>query len=73
MIRAGHAGAKQAMSDEKYTCSGKKPGEVCAVCAESGLPLYWCDACGQSVTEKRCPLCGLKARKIRHTPSSQSR
>ena len=27
--------------------------------------LYWCEICGRTVAEKRCPLCGLKARKIR--------
>jgi hypothetical protein len=71
MIRVVQAGAKQAMSDENCICSVKKPGEVCPVCAESALPLYWCDSCGQSVAEKRCPLCGLKARKVRQIPSSR--
>ena len=28
-------------------------------------PSYWCEICGQVVTDKRCPLCGLKTRKIR--------
>jgi predicted RNA-binding protein with PUA domain len=28
-------------------------------------PGYWCDICQQVVTDKRCPLCGLKARKMR--------
>lgn len=26
---------------------------------------YWCDACERISPEKRCPLCGLKTRKIR--------
>lgn len=26
---------------------------------------YWCETCQQQIPEKRCPGCGLKARKIR--------
>lgn len=37
---------------------------ACLFCIGQEL-LYWCDSCGQAVAEKRCPLCGLKARKMR--------
>jgi predicted RNA-binding protein with PUA domain len=47
------------------TCGGSRPGKHCPVCEKKEQPLYWCDGCGQVVTEKRCPLCGLKARKMR--------
>ena len=36
----------------------------CPFCAGQELP-YWCDTCRRAVAEKRCPLCGLKARKFR--------
>lgn len=39
---------------------------TCRTC-DSGTPLpYWCDTCRRPVPDKRCPGCGLKARKIRH-------
>ncbi len=49
----------------KCACAGGKPGEGCPACAERELPAYWCDSCRQAVAGKRCPLCGLKARKRR--------
>jgi hypothetical protein len=45
-------------------CSRKDPEAGCQACGTS-LSAYWCDVCQQKGSEKRCPLCGLKARKIR--------
>lgn len=46
-------------------CTGS--ASSCLPC-EGLINLYWCETCQQDVPEKRCPTCGLKARKIR-TPS----
>lgn len=41
------------------------PDKKCWECG-GGIPLpYWCETCQRMVPEKRCPNCGLKARKIR--------
>jgi hypothetical protein len=45
-------------------CSRKHPEEGCPECCTSPLE-YWCEVCQQNVPEKRCPFCGLKARKMR--------
>jgi hypothetical protein len=53
-------------SDDK-NCSCCE-GEYQGVCPEGdGAEVfpYWCQVCRQAVSEKRCPLCGLKARKQR--------
>ncbi len=52
-------------TDEKCTGSINEKGEHCTVCRQREMPGYWCDVCEREVAEKRCPLCGLKARKIR--------
>jgi hypothetical protein len=52
-----------AVTEEKCACG--REDEACPVCGEREMPGYWCDGCRQAVAEKRCPLCGLKARKIR--------
>ncbi|HEX2768767.1 MAG TPA: hypothetical protein VHN12_05745 [Geobacteraceae bacterium] len=52
------------MSGMKCTC-GANPREGCPACGKKELSGYWCDICQQVVTDKRCPLCGLKARKMR--------
>ncbi len=51
-----------AVTETKCTCGTE--GETCPVCDERETPAYWCDGCRQAVAVKRCPLCGLKARKI---------
>jgi predicted RNA-binding protein with PUA domain len=44
-------------------CGGGEKGEVCPLCGgEATLP-YWCETCNREVADKRCPLCGLKAKK----------
>ena len=44
--------------------SRKHPETGCPECCAAPLA-YWCEVCQQQVPEKRCPLCGLKARKMR--------
>jgi len=53
------------MAEEKCVCGREGEEGACAACGEREAPAYWCDHCGQTVYEKRCPLCGLKARKMR--------
>ena len=43
-------------------CGGE--GKVCPVCGGEKLLPYWCETCGKAVADKRCPLCGLKAKKL---------
>ncbi len=51
------------MGNGKCSCGDKKE-EICKLCGAGGVPLYWCDHCGEAVEEKRCPRCGLKAKKV---------
>jgi len=55
---------KTVMTGVKCTCGGN-PRESCPVCGNREPPGYWCETCGEVVTDKRCPLCGLKTRKMR--------
>jgi hypothetical protein len=48
----------------KCACQEKEP-ENCSMCGGDETPGYWCEVCGRTVPEKRCPLCGLKARMVR--------
>ena len=52
------------MTDEKCNCRNGKEEPPCRGCLEYELT-YWCETCGRAVGEKRCPLCGLKARKMK--------
>jgi predicted RNA-binding protein with PUA domain len=52
------------MSGVKCTC-GDNQRKACPVCEKRESPGYWCEICGQVVTDKRCPLCGLKTRKVK--------
>ncbi|OGU00699.1 MAG: hypothetical protein A2079_00495 [Geobacteraceae bacterium GWC2_48_7] len=53
------------MEKQEECCSGKNTDKKCREC-ESGTTLpYWCETCQRLVPEKRCPYCGLKARKVR--------
>jgi len=53
------------MTDENCICGSAKSGADCSLCRERKYLPYWCESCRQAVAEKRCPLCGLKAKKIR--------
>jgi predicted amidophosphoribosyltransferase len=50
---------------ENKACAGHVANPECRLCGGDETPGYWCEVCGQEVAEKRCPLCGLKARRIR--------
>jgi predicted RNA-binding protein with PUA domain len=52
------------MVNRKCTCCVSK-GESCSTCNPEGFPLYWCESCQETVEDKRCPLCGLKAKRMR--------
>jgi predicted RNA-binding protein with PUA domain len=52
------------MEERKCGCGGESRQDSCAGCHE-GIFAFWCDSCERSVPEKRCPYCGLKARKKR--------
>jgi len=54
-----------AMADGSGKKDDGKGGAVCATCGKRAQLPYWCEVCGRAVAEKRCPYCGLKARKIR--------
>lgn len=52
------------MGSRECTCGKGKSGEVCSVCEDRESLPYWCASCEKAVAEKRCALCGLKARKL---------
>ena len=37
----------------------------CAACQMDDIFSYWCKSCNRSVSEKRCPYCGLKTQRKR--------
>ncbi|MCM0080987.1 hypothetical protein L4X63_05240 [Geomonas sp. Red32] len=47
-------------------CSGRD-GE-CPACGMDAILSYWCDSCRRSVPDKRCPHCGLKAKRKKLSP-----
>lgn len=53
------------MVSEKCMCGCGQPRAECPVGGGNNTPTYWCEVCEREVAEKRCPLCGLKARKLR--------
>jgi predicted RNA-binding protein with PUA domain len=53
------------MPDKLLKSSDKKDGDTCGTCATKTQFFYWCEVCEKTVAEKRCPSCGLKAKKIR--------
>ena len=53
------------MTETHCSCGSTKNGMDCPACRERRELPYWCESCRQAVTEKRCPLCGLKAKRIR--------
>ncbi|MDR3580791.1 MAG: hypothetical protein P4L44_12595 [Oryzomonas sp.] len=54
-----------AKTTETCGCGTKRSEETCPACREAEPRRYWCETCERVVADKRCPLCGLKARKIR--------
>jgi predicted RNA-binding Zn-ribbon protein involved in translation (DUF1610 family) len=60
------------MKRDEERCS-RRDGEtedICTQCEGEDVLPYWCQVCRQAVAEKRCPLCGLKARKRRGREAS---
>jgi predicted RNA-binding protein with PUA domain len=51
--------------DNRNCTRCESAGESCTTCSSGGVPIYWCESCRKAVEEKRCPLCGLKAKKVR--------
>jgi hypothetical protein len=52
---------------EKQGSSGQEQQGGCAACKMDDIFSYWCKSCNRSVSEKRCPYCGLKAQRKRST------
>jgi len=53
------------VADMKPDHSDEQPDAACKSCRKGEPLLYWCEVCAKAVAEKRCPSCGLKARKMR--------
>ncbi len=53
------------MTGEECSCDKEGGYMACPACGKGQEPGYWCANCERAVPEKRCPLCGLKARKMR--------
>ncbi len=53
-----------AMSKKKDT-GGEEAAETCPAGWKVEQQVYWCAFCDRAVAEKRCPFCGMKARKKR--------
>ncbi|BCS54936.1 hypothetical protein [Geobacter sp. SVR] len=54
------------MTDKPCAGGRDKSGEPCPCCETDQSCGYWCETCRRPVAEKRCPLCGLKTKKIGH-------
>ena len=50
--------------DKEERCYDDKGPETCRTCGSDTTLPYWCETCQRPVPEKRCPCCGLKARKV---------
>ena len=53
------------MDQKKCGCGDGHKQEGCSGCSGEQVFAFWCESCERSVPEKRCPYCGLKARKKR--------
>ncbi len=51
--------------EDSCPCGSGTANGSCPLCGGEEPFRYWCDTCRQAVPEKRCPLCGLKARRMR--------
>jgi|GEM_PF-1745270 len=53
------------MDRQGCNCNKVKNEMTCKGC-DNEMPLsFWCETCQLLVPEKRCPSCGLKAKKVR--------
>ncbi|HEY3307510.1 MAG TPA: hypothetical protein VGJ93_03555 [Desulfuromonadaceae bacterium] len=57
--------------NDKCGC-GAGNRQKCPNTADMVTNEYWCEGCERLSPEKRCPLCGLKTRKIRGEAMSQN-
>ena len=57
------------MEQKKCGCGDEQRQGGCAACLSEEILSYWCESCERSVAEKRCPYCGLKARRKRQGDS----
>ena len=53
------------MEQKKCGCGEEHRQGSCAACPGEEVLSFWCDSCERPVPEKRCPYCGLKARRKR--------
>ncbi|MDD2542369.1 MAG: hypothetical protein PHH28_15205 [Desulfuromonadaceae bacterium] len=54
--------------DDKKCNNGKNnPQRTCWACEKEAPLIYWCETCQHLLPGKRCPDCGLKARKVRQS------
>ncbi|MBU5635378.1 hypothetical protein KOM00_01360 [Geomonas sp. Red69] len=51
------------MAKKESRRNDQEEQQRCAACRGEETFPYWCETCGRSVPEKRCPYCGLKAQK----------
>jgi len=54
-----------AANDDECCNAGREEELSCQFCAKLAGLRYWCEVCERPVAEKRCPFCGLKARRMR--------
>jgi len=52
------------MTEKNCRCEVGRP-ESSPCCRAEQIFAYWCETCQVSVPDKRCPQCGLKAKKKR--------
>lgn len=50
------------MEEKKCNCGEKHEGG-CGGCSMDDIFTYWCEMCKRSVSDKRCPYCGLKTKR----------
>lgn len=51
------------MTKKNCECGAGKEQGTCEACRREEIFTYWCKTCNRSVSEKRCPYCGLKAQR----------
>lgn len=51
------------MAENKCGCGDEKHEGGCQGCRMDDIFSYWCESCNRAVAEKRCPYCGLKAKR----------
>ena len=57
------------MGPKSCGCADRQGEGSCTACPAAEVFSYWCETCKRPVPEKRCPYCGLKARRKRSNDS----